>query len=160
MAVKTIKPQNKTRAEGKGSSGNIIPELTNLQAFNLVTMLENPGCTHVDKIFITEAGYFFSDGNDLHELVDLDPNVPQEAFLLKQGKKQKKVLLPGKYISRKPVLKEYAREEILDKEVEILTAFKEEQRALKESRKAEAGEEGSPVQVITEALKKLSETKK
>lgn len=89
--------------------------------------------------------------------MDLDPRDPKEAILLKQGKKQKKVLLPGKYISRKEVIKEYAREDILEQKDEIISAYKAEQKALKAKMKIEAGEEeGNPVEAITEVLQKLA----
>lgn len=97
----------------------IIAGLTNAQAYNLVQALESANCGHVDRIYVTADGYFFSQGNDLHDLVDLDPKVPAEAALLKTGKKQKKILLPGKYIARKRVLHEYTREEILGKKNKI-----------------------------------------
>lgn len=145
---------------------NIIKELSNAEAYRLINALDlfaanNTHDEYAQKVYITADGkYHFSDGNELHELVDLDPKIQNEAMLLKQGKKQKKVLLPGKYISRKRVVREYSREEILDKKDEVFSVFKSEQKKIKDKQKAEAGEDGSPVQVITEALKKLSETKR
>jgi hypothetical protein len=114
MGTKTIKATTKT-SPGK----EIITGLTNAQAYSLVQALESANCSHVEQVYVTVDGYFFSPGNDLHDLVDLDPKVPAEAALLKVGKKQKKILLPGKYIARKRVLHEYTREEILDKKKEI-----------------------------------------
>src|SRR5580698_8554568 len=99
---------------------NIIKELSNAEAYKLINALEylaanNANEEYARTVYITSDGkYHFSDGNDLYELVDLDYKIAQEALLLKQGKKQKRVLLPGKYISRKPVIKEYSREKILE----------------------------------------------
>lgn len=145
---------------------NIIKELSNTEAYKLAGALDHfeTGNTHDEyakKVYITSDGkYHFSEGTDLHELVDMDTKVPAEALLLKQGRRQKKVLLPGKYIARKQVIKEYSREEILKHKDKIFSAYKAEQKALKEKLNAEAGEEGNPVQAITDALKKLSDTKK
>jgi hypothetical protein len=158
MPVKTLKPPVKIKSNL--SAGNGFPELTSLQAYNLVNALEHPQCGHVDRIYITADGYFFSPGNDLHQLVDLDPALPAEAALIKQGKKQKRVLLPGKYISRKPVIKEYTREEILDKKNEVAEAYTAELNAQRDKQKPEPGDNENPVKVITEALQKLTGTKK
>jgi hypothetical protein len=148
MAVK-IKTQKKV------SPGNNIPELTNLQAYNLVNALDSTQCSHVNRVYITTDGYFFSEGNDLYEMVDLDPRDSKEAALLKQGKKQKRVLLPGKYIGRKQVIKEYSREEIIENRDEIISTYVAEQKDLKTKLKAEKGDDDSPVKAITEALLKL-----
>jgi hypothetical protein len=161
MPVKTSKSPTKPNEEKQLLKVNYIPELNSQQSYNLVNALEHPQCSHVNRIFITEAGYFFSEGNDLYEYADLDSSNPREALLIKQGKKQKKVLMPGKYISRKRVLKEYTREEILESREDIIAAYKAEQKALKAKQKAEAGEEeGNAVDAITEVLQKLAETKK
>ena len=161
MPVKTQKQLLKPDSETQLKHGNSIPELSKLQAYNLVKAIEHAQCSHVNTIYITEAGYFFSEGNDLYEFVDLDPRDAREALLLKQGKKQKKVLRPGKYISRRPVIKEYSREDILDRKEEIISAFKLEQKAVKAKQKAESGdEEGNAVKAITEVLQKLTETRR
>jgi hypothetical protein len=120
---------------------NSIPELTGLQAYNLVNALDSVPCRHVSRVYITVDGYFFSEGNNLTEMVDLDAKIPSEALLLKQGKKQKRVLLPGKYIARKQVIKEYSCEEILECKDEIIATYTEEQKALKARLKAEKGDE-------------------
>lgn len=141
---------------------NIIKELSNAEAYKLIGALDyfeskNVPAEYAHNIYITADGkYHFTEGNDFHELVDLDSKIPAEAALLKLGKKQKKIQLPGKYIARKRVIKEYSREEVMGKKDEIFQAFKKEQKVLKERQKAEAGEDSSPVQVITEALQKLS----
>ena len=89
-------------------------------------------------------------------MVDLDPKDPKEAALLKQGKKQKRILLPGKYIARKQVIKEYSREEALENKDAIIATYLAEQKVLKAKLKAEKGDEDeSPVKAITEALLKL-----
>lgn len=121
MATKTAKTKT---TGGNSLTENCIPELSNQQAYTLVNVLEHPQCGHVSRVYITADGYFFSPGNDLHEMVDLDAKIPAEAALLKIGKKQKKILLPGKYIARKPVLKEYTREEILEKKDKIVMSYK------------------------------------
>lgn len=145
---------------------NIIKELNNTEAYRLISAIDHLAAlnTHEEyaqKIYITSDGkYHFSEGNELYELVDLDNKISSEALLLKQGKKQKRILLPGKYISRKPVIKEYSREKILEKKDEIISAYMHEQKALKAKQKSEKGEDDdSPVKVITEALQKLTETK-
>jgi hypothetical protein len=161
MPVKTLKQRPATKVEPqRGLEENSIPELTSLQAYNLVNALEHAQCGHVSRVYITCDGYFFSPGNDLHEYADLDPKIPSEATLLKQGKKQKKILLPGKYIARKPVIKEYAREEILEHSEEIISTYKFEQKLLKAKQKAESeDDDNSPVKAIKEALQKLTDTK-
>ena len=105
MPAKTVKPSAKPKAASPSSGGNIIPEISNLQAYNLINALEHPQCASVTNVFMTENGYYFHEGNDLYEMVDLDPQDPREALLIRQGKRQKRVLLPGKYIGRKRVLK-------------------------------------------------------
>jgi hypothetical protein len=161
MPVKTLKPPTKPRVEAKAATGNIISELSNSQAYNLVCSLELPQNGHIELVYITGDGYFFSQGTDLYELIDLDPSIPAEALLLKQGRKQKRILLPGKYIARKRVVKEYTRNEIIECRNEIIAAHSAEQKILKAKQKAAAGEEdGSAVKAITEALQKLTETKK
>jgi len=152
MPVKTVK----LKTEKKVSTENNIPELTNLQAYNLVNALDSAPCRHVSRVYITGDGYFFSEGNNLYEMVDLDPKDPKEAALLKQGKKQKRILLPGKYIARKQVIKEYSREEALENKDAIIATYLAEQKVLKAKLKAEKGDEDeSPVKAITEALLKL-----
>ncbi len=161
MPVKTLKPPVRSKAETKSSSENIIAELTNAQAYNLVCSLELPQNSHVGIVYITGDGYYFSQGMDLHELVDLDPGNPAEALLIKQGRKQKRILLPGKYIARKRVIKEYSRAEVMECRNEIVAAHSAEQKVLKAKQKAASGDEdGNPVKAITDALQKLSETRK
>jgi hypothetical protein len=161
MPVKILKTAAKTKGENNHQDfRNSIPELTSQQAYNLVNALEDVHCWHVSQVYITGEGYFFSPGNELHEYVDLDPKIPGEAALMKQGKRQKKILLPGKYIARKPVIKEYAREEILENKDEIISVYKAEQRALKASQKDMEEHEDNPVKAITEALQKLTESKR
>jgi hypothetical protein len=161
MPVKTVKQSAKVKPESNVSTGSIIPELTNQHAFNLVNTLESPRCGHFSTVYITESGYYFSEGNDLHEMVDLDPKVPAEALLIRQGKKQKRVLLPGKYIARKQIIREYSKEEILECRDEIIAAYNAEQKELKAKDKAQKAEDDdSPVKAITEALQKLSENKR
>jgi len=157
MPAKTVKPSAKPKAASPSSGGNIIPEISNLQAYNLINALEHPQCASVTNVFMTENGYYFHEGNDLYEMVDLDPQDPREALLIRQGKRQKRVLLPGKYIGRKRVLKGYSKEEIIECREEIIAAWAAEQKVIKARQKAEAGEDdGSAVKVITEALQKLS----
>ncbi len=154
MPVKTLNPI--VKVEKSLFQGNPIPELTSLQAYNLINALEHALCGHVSRVYITSDGYFFSPGGDLHEYVDLDPKIATEATLIKQGKRQKKVLLAGKYIARKAVIKEYSRDEVLENKDEIISAYKAEQRAMKAKQKAETdNDEDSPVKAITEALQKL-----